>query len=104
MGGGAFATQPASYLGSILPQCPRGRRHVNPEGFVDWLMTDAESEDHAPPSGIGNQGSRFRTKIRMAEVDVCHPAANLDAGCGFPHQLSRCQHVVIDLGGEDSFE
>src|SRR5437763_736457 len=67
-------------------------------------MADAESEDHAPPGGVGNQGSPLRTQIRMAEVDICHPAADLNASRGFSHQLSCCQHVGIDLRGEDCLE
>jgi hypothetical protein len=104
MGGRAFAVQPARHLNSVLLQCPCRRRHVNAEGFVDWLMADAESEDHAALGGVGNKGSAPRTQIGMAQINVCHPAADLDAGCGFSHQLSGCQHIGIDLCGEDCFE
>src|SRR5919106_224819 len=67
-------------------------------------MAYPKAQDEASLGDVGNQRGSLRTNIGVAQVDVSHPSPNLDVLRSRPHQLGRCQGVIIDLGGEDRVE
>ena len=104
MSGWAVSAQPRSYTCRVAHDLGGRIADVDLKRTVDRLMTDAKPKDEAAVREVAHEGSGLGTEVRVSQIDVGDPRADLDAlGCA-ADDLRCGQRIVVHLSDKDGVE